>query len=122
MLAVGFAVLAALTAGAGRRAVALVAAGGVALVGALLALDAADRRVEPRHSSVGDGPGELAADLGDRLELSWERATASVSTGVMVWAGLAVLAVLVLRAGAPRTCPHASERFRPRSRPQSPPR
>ena len=97
VLAVGFGVLGALVYGAGRRAVALAVAGGLALVGVLLALDALTGASSHVTRAVDDGPGELAADLSNRLVLSWERATASVSTGVLVWAGLAVFALLVLR-------------------------
>ena len=78
VLAGGFAVLAVLLSGGGRRALAI--AVGVALA---LALGArrprcCHRRLEPRHEGARRRPGGSGGDLGERVELSWERATSGL--------------------------------------------
>ena len=97
VLAVGFAVLGTLLAGAGRRAVAGAIAAGLALVVALVAIDAATGGSSHVTRALRDGPDGLASDLGDRVSLSWERATAEGSTGLTVAVALAVLALLTVR-------------------------
>jgi hypothetical protein len=102
VFAAGFAVLGALLAGGGRRAVGLAVACGAAIV-LLLALDAAIGPATHVGETVRGGPGEWAGDLADRVSLSWERATSGVWTGLVVAAGIALLAVLAYRLrGAPR--------------------
>jgi hypothetical protein len=97
VLAVGFAVLATALAGASRRAALAAVAAALALVVALIALDAATGASSHVTRALGSGPGGLASDLGDRVTLSWERATANASTAIPVAVGLAVFALVVTR-------------------------
>ncbi|MDQ3992819.1 MAG: hypothetical protein M3229_04085, partial [Actinomycetota bacterium] len=94
VLAVGFAVLATLMAGASRRAVVLAAAAAVALVLGLVALDAATGAASHVTRALQDG---VTDDLTERVTLSWERATANISTAVTIALGTAVFALLVAR-------------------------
>jgi hypothetical protein len=96
VLAVGFAVLGVALADGGRRAVALGVAGACGAV-ALLAADALIGPATHVGESLRGGPGELAGDLTDRIELSWERATDSWGLGLAIGAALVALAVLVAR-------------------------
>ena len=96
VFAAGFAVLAALLVGGGRRAVALAAAGAAAVV-LLLALDAALGPATHVGETVRGGPSELAEDLGDRVSLSWRRATARAQDVLVVTGGIALLALLGAR-------------------------
>lgn len=105
VLAAGFAVLGVALAGGGRRAVALGLAGAAAAV-ALLAADALVGPATHVGESIRGGPDELAGDLADRLELSWERATAGWAVGLTIGAALLALALLVAR-GARRPLPLA---------------
>ena len=96
VFASALAVLAAALAGWSRRALALAAAGAVAAVAAL----AADALLGPATHvgrSVRGGPGEVLADVGDRLVLSWERATAGPVHVLAIAAALALVAVLLAR-------------------------
>jgi hypothetical protein len=70
---------------------------GLALVG----LDAATGGSSHVTSALGDGPGALAGDLGDRLRRSVERTWDSKGALVVVVAGLAVLAWTATRRGEP---------------------
>jgi hypothetical protein len=97
VLAAGFAVLAVLLAGAGRRAMVAAVAGALVLALGLIALDAATGGSSHVTRALGDGPGGLARDLADRVELSWERATSSWVTGLVTAALLFVFAFLVAR-------------------------
>ena len=83
VLAVGFGVLAALLAGAGKRGVVLAAAGAVLLVLGLLGLDAVLGVSSHVTRALEGGPTGLTGDLWDRVTLSWRRATENASTGVM---------------------------------------
>jgi hypothetical protein len=98
VLAVGFGVLAALLAGAGKRGVVLAAAACVLLVFGLLALDAVLGVSSHVTRALEDGPTGLASDLWDRVTLSWNRATDNASTGVTTAVALAALAALTVRA------------------------
>ncbi len=97
VLAAGYAVLGGLLAGLrGRRLV--VAAGATALVaGGLLALDAATGGSSHVTKAIGRGPDSLAATFADRLQLSWERTTASPAPAIATVLSLSVLVVLVVR-------------------------
>ncbi len=95
VLAAGFAVLAVLLAGGGRRALALAVGASLVLALGLVALDAATGGSSHVTSALEDGPLGLGGDLVERVELSWERATASVWVGLAVVALLAVFALLV---------------------------
>ena len=97
VLAVAFPLLAVLLAGLrGRR---LVAALGIALaVGAgLIALDAATGPKSHLTRALDSGPRGLASDLGDRLELSWERVAQQADIAAVVAVCLLVLVLLVVR-------------------------
>ncbi len=83
VLAVGFGVLAALLAGAGKRGVVLAAAGAVVLVLGLLGLDAVLGVSSHVTRALEGGPTGLAGDLWDRVTLSWNRVTDSASTAII---------------------------------------
>jgi len=99
VLAAGFAVLAAigLEVRLSARSVTVGAAAVVAAAVALVALDAVTGADTHVTSALSGGPGELAADLADRIELSVRRTLASPAALVVVLAGLAVLAGVALR-------------------------
>jgi hypothetical protein len=97
VVGVGFAVLAVELAGGGRRALALGLGGAAALVAILVGIDAATGGSSHVAQSVRDGPDALAADLRDRVILSFERATTSWYVALIVTIALVVLVVLVVR-------------------------
>jgi hypothetical protein len=97
VLAVGFAVLSTLLAGAGRRAVAAAVAAGLGLVVAVIGLDALTGGSSHVTRALRGGPTGLASDLADRVSLSWERATANASTGVTVAVAIVVFVFLAVR-------------------------
>ena len=96
VLAAGFAVLAVLLAGGGRRALAI-AVGGPGARPRLIGLDAATGGSSHVTSALEDGPLGLGGDLVERIELSWERATSSWWVGLAVAVLLAIFVVLVVR-------------------------
>lgn len=104
VLAAGFAVLGALLAGADKRTLAIALTAGLTLGVGLLALDAATGASSHVTRALEDGPGGLAADLRDRVVLSYERATDTLfsTTGIAaLFLALAVLVALTLvREGA----------------------
>jgi len=102
VLAVGFAVLGVLLAGAGRRVLAVAVGAGLAVVLALVALDAATGVSSHVTRALAGGPSGLAADLHDRVVLSWERATDTWYAALGVTVLLLLLAVLVARTLATR--------------------
>jgi mono/diheme cytochrome c family protein len=79
------------------RLAALAAAGAVALALGLLGIDAATGGSSHVTDAVGDGPIALAGDIGDRLEASFERTTASLGATAVVLGSLAILAAIALR-------------------------
>jgi hypothetical protein len=97
VLAAGFAVLAVLLAGGSRRALAAAVAGAVVLALVLVALDAATGGSSHVTRALQDGPGGLAGDLAERVELSWERATSEWYVALVVAALLVVFVALVVR-------------------------
>jgi hypothetical protein len=97
VLAVGFAVLAVLLAGGGRRALAAAVAVGLVLALGLVGLDAATGGSSHVTRALDDGPGGLAGDLAERVELSWERATSEWYVALVVAGLLALFVVLVVR-------------------------
>jgi hypothetical protein len=105
VLAAAFAVLGVGLAGAGRRALAAALGIAVALVLALVAIDALTGGSSHVTRSASGGPAGIASDLGDRVALSLERATASWYTAVIVVAAVGAFAVLVAR-----TLPRATGR------------
>jgi hypothetical protein len=96
VFAAGFAVLAVLLSGGGRRALAIAVAVSLALALGLVALDAATGGSSHVTEALEDGPGGLAGDLGERVELSWERATGDWYVALAVAAMLAVFVLLVV--------------------------
>jgi mono/diheme cytochrome c family protein len=76
---------------------AAVGAGVVALGLALVGVDAVLGGSSHVTDALGDGPGAVLGDLGDRLELSWRRSTASFGPAFVSAASLAVLALVATR-------------------------
>jgi hypothetical protein len=97
VLAVGFAVLGVLLAGAGRRPFVIALAGALALGVGLVALDAATGASSHVTRALEGGPGGLAADLRDRVVLSWERATDSWYVALAIAALMIALILLTVR-------------------------
>jgi len=97
VLAAGFAVLAVLLAGGSRRALAAAVAGAIVLALGLVALDAATGGSSHVTRALEDGPGGLAGDLAERVELSWERASSEWYVALVVAALLVLFAALVVR-------------------------
>jgi len=97
VLTAAFAALAALL--ADLRGVRLAVALGAAVVvaGALLALDAAIGPSSHITRAVQSGPGGLAADLRDRVQLSWERIVHKPSVTVVVAICFPILVLLIVR-------------------------
>jgi hypothetical protein len=82
-----------LTAGRALALGAAAVAAGVLLVG----IDAALGGSSHVTGALGDGPGAVLADLGDRLRIAWERSTASAGPLVAALAGLAGLLLVATR-------------------------
>jgi hypothetical protein len=104
VLAVGFAVLAAALAGLRRRALALVVGAALALAVAAIALEAALGASSHVTRALEGGPGGLADDLRDRVELSFARATAhwqNAAIVVVCVGALTLLAARLLRSPRP---------------------
>jgi hypothetical protein len=97
VLAAGFACLVALLAGGGGRGLALAGGVGLALAVGLLVLDAATGASSHVTRALESGPAGLARDLGERLELSWERATSSWGVALAVAALLVAFVLFVTR-------------------------
>jgi hypothetical protein len=97
VLPAAFGLLAALL--AGLHGIRLVAGlGGAVLVAAgLVALDAAVGPSSHITRAIDSGPGGLAADLRDRIQLSWERIVHKPSVTIVVAVCVPVLVVLVAR-------------------------
>lgn len=97
VLPAAFGLLAALL--AGLRGIRLVAALGAAVLVAagLVALDAAVGPSSHITRAIDSGPGGLAADLRDRIQLSWERIVHKPSVTIVVAVCVPVLVVLVAR-------------------------
>ncbi len=95
----GFAVLAAILLGVRltARSLAAVTAAAAVLAVALVGLDAVTGGESHVTSALSGGPGELAGDLADRIELSVRRTLASPGALVAVLGGLAVLAAVAVR-------------------------
>jgi hypothetical protein len=97
VLAVAFPLLAILLAGLrGRRL--LVAAGtAVAVAAGLLVLDAVTGPESHVSRALDSGPSGIAADLRDRVELSWDRIAQQAGIAAVVAVCLPVLVLLVVR-------------------------
>jgi hypothetical protein len=97
VLAVGFAVLGVLLAGAGKRALAVAATAGLVLVLGLVALDAATDVSSHVTRALEGGPGGLANDFRDRVVLSFERTTDTWYAALAVALLTLALAIFVTR-------------------------
>jgi hypothetical protein len=99
VLAAGYCALAAALLPRGRR----LRAGTIALAGAAAAVAAAVAFGPATHvtETIGDGPFAVAGELGDRIGLSWLRATERWEITLAVGASIAVLAVLLARGPRP---------------------
>jgi hypothetical protein len=96
VLLVGFAVLAALEHGFDRRL-----AIGAGAVAAVLAVALAVGGASHVTDALSDGPVGLAEDVGRRVQISFERATAGLRVALIVFGGIAVFVVLALRERRP---------------------
>ncbi len=96
VLLVAFVVLAALEHGFDRRL-----AIGAAAIAVVLAVALAVGGSSHVTDALEDGPVGLAEDLGRRVQLSVERATAGWGVALLVFGGIAVLAALALRERRP---------------------
>jgi hypothetical protein len=102
--AVGFVVLAALLTRLRGRRLAVALGGALLLAAGLVALDAATGPSSHVTRALDSGPGGLAADLRDRVHLSWERVAQQTSAAVVAavcLTALVLLVVQVLRSHAP---------------------
>jgi hypothetical protein len=97
VLAVGFATLGVLLARAGPRVIALAGAASLALVAAFVAVDAATGGSSHVTRAFEDGPGGLASDLAERVELSLARLGDNYLVAALVATGVAVLVFLVAK-------------------------
>jgi hypothetical protein len=99
VLAAGYCGLAAALLPRGRR----LRAGAVALAGAAVVVTAAIAIGPATHvtQTIGQGPSAVAGELGERIRLSWLRATERWETSLAVGASIAALAVLVARGPRP---------------------
>jgi hypothetical protein len=97
VLAVGFAVLGVLLAGARKRVLALAVTAALALGAALVGLDGATGSSSHVTRALERGPGGLAADLRDRVVLSWERTTDTWFVALVIAALTIALVLLTLR-------------------------
>lgn len=97
VLVAAYAVLAVEVAEARRRAVVAAVAAAAAAGAAVIAIDAATGASSHLTDAVGGGAGSFAADLRDRVVLSFERATERWYLTVLVAAGAALLVLLVAR-------------------------
>jgi hypothetical protein len=97
VLCIAFAVLAVELAEARRRAVVVAVAVAAAVGAAVIAIDAATGASSHLTDAVGGGTSSFAADLRDRIVLSWERATERWYLVALVVAGAVLLVLLVAR-------------------------
>ena len=97
VLVVAFAFLAVELADARRRAVVAVVALAVAAVVAVVAIDSLTGASSHLTDAVGGGPSGFAADLKDRVVLSWERATEHWYLALLVVLAVIVLLLLSIR-------------------------
>lgn len=98
-LTAGYCALAAVLLPRGRR----LRAGAIALAGAAVAVAAAVAVGPPTHvtQTIDDGPSVLAAELGERIRLSWLRATERWEVALAVSVSIAALGALVARGPRP---------------------
>jgi hypothetical protein len=97
VLAAGYAVLASLMASLRGSRLVLAIGAMTVVAGALIGLDAATGGTSHVTRALGRGPGSLASTFGERLQVSWERTTASPAPAIATALSLALLVVLVVR-------------------------
>ena len=97
VLAVGFAVLGVLLAKLRGRRLVVALAGALAVGAGLVLVDAAVGPSSHVTRAIRSGPNGLAADLRDRVQLSWERVVHKPSVTVVVVVCLPLLAFLAVR-------------------------
>ena len=97
VLAVAFPLLAILLAGLRGRRLVVAAGTAVAVAAGLLVLDAVTGPESHVSRALDSGPSGIAADLRDRVELSWERVSQQAGIAAVVAVCLPVLVILVVR-------------------------
>jgi hypothetical protein len=97
VLAVAFTLLAILLAGLRGRRLAIAVGTAVAVAAGLLVLDAVTGPESHVSRALDSGPSGLAADLRDRVELSWDRIADQADIAAVVAVCLPVLVILVVR-------------------------
>ena len=97
VLAVAFPLLAVLLAGLGGKRLAIAIAIALALAAGVVALDALMGPESHLSRAIDSGPSGLAADLRDRIALSWERVAQQAGIAAVVAVCLPVLILLVVR-------------------------
>jgi hypothetical protein len=97
VLAAGYAVLGSLMAELRGRRLALALGATAVVAGGLIALDAATGGSSHVTRAFGRGPDRLASTFGERLQVSWERTTASPAPAIASVLSLAALVILVVR-------------------------
>jgi hypothetical protein len=97
VFAAGFAVLASLVAGLRGRRLAVAAGATMLVAGGLIALDALTGGSSHVTKAIGRGPESLVTHFGERLQVSWERTSASPAPAIATVVSLVVLVVLVAR-------------------------
>jgi mono/diheme cytochrome c family protein len=97
VLAVAFPLLAILLAGLRGRRLVVAAGTAVGVAAGLLVLDAVTGPESHVSRALDSGPSGIAADLRDRVELSWERVSQQAGIAAVVAVCLPVLVILVVR-------------------------
>ena len=97
VLAVAFPLLAILLAGLRGRRLVVAVGTAVAVAAGLLVLDAVTGPESHVSRALDSGPSGIAADLRDRVELSWERIAQQADIAAVVAVCLPVLVILVVR-------------------------
>jgi hypothetical protein len=97
VLAVAFPLLAILLAGLRGRRLVVAVGSAVVLAAALLVLDAVTGPESHVSRALDSGPSGIAADLRDRVELSWDRIAQQAGIAAVVAVCLPVLVILVVR-------------------------
>ena len=97
VLAVAFPLLAILLAGLRGRRLGVAVGTAVAVAAGLLVLDAVTGPESHVSRALDSGPSGIAADLRDRVELSWERIAQQAGIAAVVAVCLPVLVILVVR-------------------------
>jgi hypothetical protein len=95
VLVAGLAALALGVARLPRRAVVVLAAAALALLGVVVGLESAFGASSHVSDALAGGPSEWTEDLGRRFEVSWARATDGAGTAAAVAGGLVTLAFMV---------------------------